>query len=74
MAFEKEKKMNALAMAAGVILAAAGLIIYFTFSKIAGILLLIAGVAIFVITMSISSVFYRIKMIELFEGRKMNNK
>ena len=61
-------------MAAGVIAAAAGLVIFFTLNRAVGILLLIIGIALLVISFSISNVLYKVRMVELFEGRKKTNK
>jgi fatty acid desaturase len=71
--FERERKLNLIAMAVGVILAAAGFILYFFVSGAGGILFMIAGVAILVITVTISGVFYKVDMIELLENRKKTN-
>ncbi len=70
MVFEKEKRNNNIAMAAGIILAIAGLCLYFLNYQLAGVLVLILGIAIVMISWSISNVFYRIRMKELMDSRK----
>jgi len=74
LAFEKERRNNNIMMAAGVIAAAAGLAVFFTLSRAAGIVMLIIGIALLVISFSISNVLYKVRMVELFEGRKKTNK
>jgi uncharacterized membrane protein HdeD (DUF308 family) len=72
LAFEKEKKMNNLVIVMGVISSAAGLAVYFmTAHKATGILILIVGVSLLVISLTISNIFFRIRMAELLgENRK----
>ena len=74
MAFERERKLNSIAMAAGFILAVGGFAAFFLVNKTLGIVLMIAGVVVIVITATISSAFYKIDMIEYLEERRKNKK
>ncbi|MCL1811505.1 MAG: hypothetical protein FWG41_04750 [Methanomassiliicoccaceae archaeon] len=72
MAFEKERKTNNLIIAAGAILSALGLAIYFmTAQKVPGVLILILGVSLLVIGLTISNALFKIRMVEMLkENRK----
>lgn len=74
MAFERERKLNNIAMIAGIIAAVAGFAAYFMVNEVLGVVLMIAGVAIIVITATISSAFYKISMMEYLEDRRKNKK
>jgi len=74
LAFERERKLNNIAMIAGIIAAVAGFAAYFMVNEVLGVVLMIAGVAIIVITATISSAFYKISMMEYLEDRRKNKK
>jgi len=73
LAFEKERRNNNIMMTAGAIAAVAGAVVLFTVNRAAGVLILIVGISLLVIGFSVSNVLYKIKMVELFEGRNKSN-
>ena len=64
LAYEKEKRINYLVMAAGIVSAAVGIILYFSGHATAGILALIAGISVLVITLTVYNVLFKIDMME----------
>jgi hypothetical protein len=74
MAFEKAKKLNYVVMGSGFAVAAAGVAVYLHGTELAGVLLSIAGVSLLIVTFTVSNLFFKIKMMEMHENRKMNEK
>ena len=64
LAYEKEKRINYLVMAVGIVSSAAGIILYFSGHATAGILVLVAGISVLLITLTVYDVLFKIDIME----------
>ena len=72
MAFEKERKINYAIIAAGLLLAALGTIMFFTRGGVAWILVLVLGIFLLFAGGSIWSIFYKMDLMEYLRNNKQN--
>jgi type IV secretory pathway TrbD component len=73
LAFEKEKKINILIMAAGAVAAVVGIAVYLYASRLGGVVISLIGLSLLVIGFTIQGVFYKMKMMEILSNNKRTN-